>query len=100
AAVRISAFLAVTNGPDDILWIDAGTVRSLPVFAIAAVDTLGAGDIFHGAFALALAEGSSPLAAMRFAAASAALKCTRFGGISGAPPRAEVEEFLAQTISA
>jgi sulfofructose kinase len=32
---------------------------------------------------------------MRLAAAAAALKCTRFGGIAGTPTRAEVEAFLA-----
>ena len=50
---------------------------------------------FHGAFALALAEDRDPIAALRFAAAAAAIKCTRFGGISGAPQRAEVEALLA-----
>jgi len=91
----IRAFLAVTNGPDDVLWIDGGAVRRLPVFAVEAVDTLGAGDSFHGGFALALAEGRDEIAAMRFGAAAAALKCTRFGGISGTPQRREVDAFLA-----
>jgi len=94
-AARIRAFLAVTNGPDPVLWMDAGTVRRLPVFAINAADTLGAGDTFHGAFALALAEGREAIAAMRFAAAAAAVKCMRFGGISGTPCRADVDAFLA-----
>jgi sulfofructose kinase len=58
------------------------------------VDTLAAGDVFHGAFALALSEGSDVANAMRFSAAAAALKCSRFGGISGAPSRAEVDDFL------
>ena len=93
-------FLAVTNGPDDVLWLTGTSVRRMPVFAVKAVDTLGAGDTFHGAFALALAEGREPVAAMRFAAAAAALKCTRFGGISGTPERAEVEAFLADQKSA
>jgi sulfofructose kinase len=70
-------------------------VRAMPVFAVEAIDTLGAGDTFHGAFALALAEGRDAVAAMRFAAAAAAVKCTRFGGISGTPLRTEVEAFLA-----
>jgi pfkB family carbohydrate kinase len=43
-ARRTAAFLAVSNGPDDILFIDAGAVRRMPVFKICAVDTLGAGD--------------------------------------------------------
>jgi len=96
AAARTGAFVAVTNGPDDILWIEALGLRRMPVFAVEAVDTLAAGDVFHGAFALALAEGHDEPAAMRFAAAAAALKCTRFGGIAGAPNRADVEGLLGQ----
>jgi sugar/nucleoside kinase (ribokinase family) len=93
-AAKARGFLAVTNGPDDVLWLEGGILRRMPVFTVAAVDTLGAGDTFHGAFALALAEGRDERAAMGFAAAAAALKCTRFGGISGTPARAEVEAFL------
>ncbi len=89
-------FLAVTNGPDGVWWLENGRPRHLAAFPIAAVDTLGAGDTFHGAFALALAEGCDLDPAMRFAAAAAALKCTRFGGISGTPTRGEVAAFLAR----
>ena len=88
-------FLAVTNGPDGVWWLENGRPRHLAAFPIVAVDTLGAGDTFHGAFALALAEGCDLDRAMRFAAAAAALKCTRFGGISGTPTRGEVDAFLA-----
>jgi sulfofructose kinase len=91
--------LAVTNGPDGVWWLEKGQqhhlVRHLAAFPIEAVDTLGAGDTFHGAFALALAEGCNLEQAMRFAAAAAALKCTRFGGISGTPTRHDVDTFLA-----
>jgi sugar/nucleoside kinase (ribokinase family) len=87
-------FLAVTDGANDILWWDGGTQR-MAVFAVEAVDTLAAGDVFHGAFALALAEGLDEIGALRFAAATAALKCTRFGGGAAAPTRAEVETLLA-----
>jgi len=88
-------FLAVTNGPEPILWLEHGEVRHMAGFPVEAVDTLGAGDTFHGAFALTLAEGRELIPAMRFAAAAAALKCTRFGGISGTPSRDEVDAFLA-----
>jgi len=95
-ARHTGAFLAVSNGPNDILYLEAGSLRLVPVFAIHAVDTLGAGDALHGGFALALAEGQSEVAALRFGAAVAGLKCTRFGGSAGAPIRAEVETFLAE----
>jgi sulfofructose kinase len=95
-AGETGAFLAVTNGPEDVLWLEGRTLRRSPVFAVAAVDTLGAGDVFHGAFTLALAEGRDLAAAMRFAAAAAGLKCTRVGGSAGAPTRDEVDALLAR----
>ncbi|MGB5181039.1 MAG: PfkB family carbohydrate kinase [Xanthobacteraceae bacterium] len=95
-AGKTDAFLAVSNGPDDIVYLEDGRLRRLPVFKIAAVDTLGAGDAFHGGFVLALAEGRNEVDAMRFGAAVAGIKCTRIGGSAGAPTRAEVEAFLEQ----
>ena len=93
-AEQLNCFLAVTDGPHGITWLDAGHVRHMPAFKVKAIDSLGAGDAFHGAFTLGLAEGRELASAMRFASATAALKCTKFGGASGAPRRAEVEEFL------
>jgi sulfofructose kinase len=95
-AGKTDAFLAVSNGPDDIVYLEDGRLRRLPVFKIAAVDTLGAGDAFHGGFVMALAEGRNEVDAMRFGAAVAGIKCTRIGGSAGAPTRAEVEAFLEQ----
>lgn len=89
------AFVAVTNGADGMTWLDeAKQPRHMPAFPIKAVDTLGAGDVFHGAFTVAIAENQPLEQAMRFSAAAAALKCSRFGGAFGAPQRAEVEAFL------
>lgn len=95
-AEKTDAFLAVSNGPGDIIYLRDGKPRRLPVFGIRAVDTLAAGDAFHGGFALALAEGRSEIEAMRFGAAVAGLKCTRLGGSAGMPARAEVEALLAR----
>ena len=89
------AFVAVTNGAQDVLWLEGRNLRRSPVFAVKAVDTLGAGDVFHGAFTLALIEGQDVAATMRFAAAASGLKCTRLGGSMAAPTRAEVEALLA-----
>jgi sugar/nucleoside kinase (ribokinase family) len=93
---RTPAFLAVSDGPGAVRYIAEGELRTMPVFKIEAVDTLAAGDVFHAGIALALSEGSGEVAAMRFGAAAAGLKCTRFGGSMGAPQRAEVEAFLAR----
>ncbi len=93
-ARHTDAFLAVSNGPDPIVYVEDRTLRRLPVFKIAAIDTLGAGDALHGGFAFALAEGKSEVEAMRFGAAVAGIKCTRLGGSAGAPTRAEVQAFF------
>jgi sugar/nucleoside kinase (ribokinase family) len=95
-ARQTKAFLAVSNGPNDIVYLEDGAIRQQPVFSIDAVDTLGAGDTFHGGFALAVAEGRNLVEAMRFGAAVAGIKCTRLGGPTGSPTRAEVEAFLAE----
>jgi sugar/nucleoside kinase (ribokinase family) len=92
-----NAFLAVSDGPGPIRYIDGGAVRNLPVFKVNAIDTLAAGDVFHAGIAMALAEGADEIAAMRFGSAAAAIKCTRFGGSMGAPKRAEVDALLARS---
>jgi sugar/nucleoside kinase (ribokinase family) len=87
-------FCAVTDGASPIHWRAGARRGRVPAFAVAAVDTLAAGDVFHGAFALALLERGDAVAALRFAAAAAAIKCMRFGGGAAAPRRPEVERFL------
>ena len=98
-ATKTAAFLAVSNGPDDVIYLKAKSPCRLPVFKVRAIDTLGAGDALHGGFALALAEGQSEVEALRFGAAVAGLKCTRLGGSAGAPYRAEVEALLAAGVA-
>ena len=79
-AEHTGSFLAVTRGAHGMMWRDpSGRTQTMPTFPVDTVDTLGAGDVFHGGFALAIAEGLQIPDAMRFAAAAAALKCTRFG---------------------
>ena len=58
------------------------------------VDTTGAGDAFHGAFAWALAQGRSKSECARIAAAASALKCRKLGARKGLPTASEVESFL------
>ena len=90
------SFLAGTRGPRGTIWLDEhGGLQETPAFPVHTVDTLGAGDVFHGAFALAITEKQELRQALRFASAAAALKCTRFGGAFAAPQRAEVEELLS-----
>ncbi len=94
AAAANGAFVCVTDGANDTRFQRGEETGRVPTFVVDAVDTLGAGDIWHGAFALALAEGRGEREAIRFAAAAAALKCTAFGGRSAIPTRDQVEHFL------
>jgi sulfofructose kinase len=94
AALDVAAWACVTDGADGV-HVRGGP--HIPAPSIDAVDTLGAGDVWHGAFALRLAEGADELAAIRFANAAAALKCARPWGREGCPTRAETERYLAET---
>ncbi|GAB3739859.1 ribokinase [Nocardiopsis nanhaiensis] len=66
----------------------------VPARRVAAVDTTAAGDTFCGSFAVAMAEGRSPGAAMEFAAAAAAISVGRHGASSSMASRNEVEALL------
>ncbi|CDX38305.1 PfkB domain-containing protein [Mesorhizobium sp. ORS 3359] len=96
-ASRTDAFVAVTGGAAGTWWHDraTGRVRHVEAPKVKAVDTLAAGDVFHGAFAVGLAEAMPMEEALRFASAAAALKCLRFGGRLGAPDRAETLAMMA-----
>jgi sulfofructose kinase len=87
---------AVTCGEAGSWWLMRDGPLHVPAPAIDAIDTLGAGDVFHGAYALALAEGRDVAAAARFATLAAAIKCTRAGGRAGSPTRADVATFAAR----
>jgi sulfofructose kinase len=94
----------VTLGSEGYSWREAGREDGrrgdgsdghVPAFRLSVTDTTGAGDAFHGAFALMVAEGGAAPAWARIAAAVAALKCTRLGSRAGLPTRAELDAFLS-----
>lgn len=84
----------VTLGPQGWVASDARGQYRGPAFAVDVVDTLGAGDVFHGAFAFALAQKWSTPRCAEFAAAVAALKCTQLGGRAGIPDLKTTLSFL------
>lgn len=99
ARARLDGWLAVTDGGNGIHWHDRdGRLMHAPAFTVPVVDTLGAGDVFHGAFAIALARGAVESAAIRYAQAAAALKCTRPGGRDGIPSAEDVDTFLGEQV--
>ena len=70
-----------------------------PGFVVPVVDTTGAGDVFHGAFAFGLARGWDLRRIVEWSNAVAALKCRKLGGRAGIPTFAEVESFLMSSPS-
>jgi sugar/nucleoside kinase (ribokinase family) len=83
------------------LWFhsrEQGVARHAPAFAVDALDTTGCGDVFHGAYAAAVAFGMDVWDRIRFASAAAALKATKHGGQAGIPSRKMVKQFLSSQV--
>ena len=84
----------VTNGNQGSLWLDKNALHHVPAVEIDAVDTTGAGDVFHGAFTLRIGEGYPCLDALEYATAAAAIKCSQPGGRTGIPDRQTLTDFI------
>ncbi|MDQ7011869.1 MAG: PfkB family carbohydrate kinase, partial [Mariprofundaceae bacterium] len=89
-----AAHVVITRGADGLLWARDGETGALPAFDVAVVDSTGAGDAFHGAFALGVARKMAWDELLRFASAAGALTCTRLGARPGLPRASEVEALL------
>ena len=89
-----SRHVGASCGADGYFWVQDGRIFHAPAPQVQVVDTLAAGDVFHGALALAILEGQDMAAAAHFACTAASLKCTQFGGRLGCPSRAEVTQAL------
>ena len=95
AARDCPGLVAVTLGASGSLWLIDGAASRVDAFRVKPLDTTGCGDVFHGAYALGVAEGMAPLVAARFAAAAAALKAQNGQGWDGMPDRASVEALMS-----
>jgi ribokinase len=91
------SLLVVTQGGKGATVFTPDETFPMPAFPVSAVDTVGAGDCFSGALGVALAEGQSYRAAVRFASAAAALSTTLPGAQDAMPIREQIEALLAQT---
>ena len=86
-----AAAVIITMGREGCLVTERVAMEWIPALPVEAVDTTGAGDVFHGGFVYALSIGSDLFGAVRFASAAAALKCSRPATL---PTREEVERLL------
>jgi len=77
-------------------WFSQGgqEAQHIPAFEVNVVDTTGCGDVFHGAYAAAIARGNDIRQAVVIASASAALKAAKPGGRMGIPSLTDVENFI------
>jgi sulfofructose kinase len=97
AAQELAAFspnVVVTLGARGLVWANAAGQGRLPSFPVQVVDTTGAGDAFHGAFAVCLAAGKPWLESLRYASAVAAISCTKRGARVEYPSNQQVIEFM------
>lgn len=86
--------VVITDGPRGAWYLTEEERGHVPAFPIAAIDTTGAGDSFHGAYLHGLLEGRPIEQRVRFASAVAAQVCGSVGGRTGLPDLATVEAFL------
>ncbi len=87
----------ITLGAQGVLYHDGTQTVHVPIVSAGAVvETTGAGDAFNGGFAAALAEGQSPVAAVRFGNATAGISVTRAGTAPSMPSRAEIDALLGR----
>lgn len=81
----IAGRLIVTHGEQGAYYLSEGQLWHVAVAEVNAVDTIGAGDNFHAAFALALARGDDIHQSVKFSVAVASLSCRKYGGRNGIP---------------
>lgn len=88
----------VTHGADGCFWWENNRLHHQPGFRVDVVDTTGAGDVFHGALAISLAQHLPAAEAVRFASGVAALKCTQPGGRAGIPDCDQTRSFMSLSV--
>jgi sulfofructose kinase len=84
----------VTLGKDGCVGVSKDGYFEVPTFDTPVVDTLGAGDVYHGGYIVRLLNGLSAKEAARFANAVSSIKVTSIGGRSGIPDYDMVMEFM------
>lgn len=96
------ACTAVTCGSDGCFYLQGrvdGTVRRRATPVVEVIETTGCGDVFHGAYAAALARGGNVVECIRFATAAAAVYASRPGGWQHLPRASDVQKMLEQVRS-
>jgi len=93
AAIGPKVVISTQGTRGCLAWID-GKLEEFPAYSVKAVDSTGAGDVFHGAFLAAYMQGKDVRFAIQYATIAAALKCTQVGGRAGIPSHQEILSYL------
>lgn len=88
--------VVITRGKLGGLYFDGNAFWDYPAFPVDAVDSNGAGDVFHGAFAAAVARGFSYRSCCIFASATSAIKCTGLGARASVPDFERVMNLIKE----
>jgi sulfofructose kinase len=91
----LSANVVITLGEHGLIWQRGNQTGKLPAPSVRAIDTTGAGDAFHGAFAAAIAAKMQWSDVLRYASAAGAICCTKIGARPGLPYLQELDALLA-----
>jgi sugar/nucleoside kinase (ribokinase family) len=87
-------WLCITLGSKGALLLEGDRLHHMPAFAVEAIDTTGAGDVFRAAFIYALLQSRAPREILRFACAAAAISCTREGAMTSVPTLEDIQQLL------
>ena len=89
--------VVITLGARGSIGLNDQSMLHQEAFRVKAVDTTGAGDVYHGGYIYGLVQGWNMSECMRFASAAAALKCAEIGAQAGIPDLEKINEFLRQS---
>ena len=91
--------VVITLGANGSIGLDnQGVIIRQKAFPVSAVDTTGAGDVYHGGYIYGLLQGWDMRDCMRFASAAAALKCTHVGAQNGIPNLKDIKKVIIRSI--
>ena len=92
----IAPVVVITLGEHGLVWRRGSDSGVLPAPVVTCVDSTGAGDAFHGAFAAAIAKGCAWDDVLHYASVAGAFCCTRLGARTGLPDRGQHQALLEQ----
>ena len=95
---ELAPTVVITLGEKGLIWQHKQEQGALSAFPVASVDSTGAGDVFHGAFAAALCTDMSWLDILRYASAAGAFCCTKLGARTGIPNHQDLQVLLKSAL--